>query len=187
MPTLYILAGPNGAGKTTASKTLLPQMFHTDIFINADDIAAQLNPSNVEAAAIHAGRLMLQEIEKRLFEKSTFAIETTLATRSYLNLVKRTQLIGYEVVLFFFYLPSPNFAKQRVALRVSKGGHNIPAEVIERRYFLGIKNLFEFIKVVDQWLIYENTKTPPEIIAEGEFEKLPLIHNFDLWKRLNEV
>ena len=101
MPTLYILAGPNGAGKTTASKTLLPQMFHTDIFINADDIAAQLNPSNVEAAAIHPCRLMLQEIEKRLFEKSTFAIETTLATRSYLNLVKRTQLIGYEVVLFF--------------------------------------------------------------------------------------
>jgi len=89
MPTLYILAGPNGAGKTTASKFLLPEVFHTNIFINADEIAAQINPLRVEAAAIQAGRIMLQEIDKSLSEKKTFAIETTLATRSYLNLVKR--------------------------------------------------------------------------------------------------
>ena len=89
MPTLYIIAGPNGAGKTTASKTLLPEVFHTDIFINADEIAAQLNPSDVDAAAIQPGRIMLHEIDKRLSEKSISAIETTLATRSYLNLVKK--------------------------------------------------------------------------------------------------
>jgi predicted ABC-type ATPase len=150
MPALYILAGPNGAGKTTASKTLLPEVFHTHIFINADEIATQLNPSNVESAAIQAGRIMLQEIEKRLNERATFAIETTLATRSYINLVKRAQLIGYEVVLFFLYLPSANMAKKRVAFRVSKGGHNIPKDVIERRYVAGIKNLFGFIEIVDQ-------------------------------------
>ena len=91
MATLFILAGPNGAGKTTASKTLLPEVFHTNIFINADEIALQLNPSDVEAAAIRAGRMMLLEIEKRLFEQTTFSIETTLATRSYLNLVRRAQ------------------------------------------------------------------------------------------------
>ena len=187
MPTLYILAGPNGAGKTTASKTLLPEVFHTNIFINADEIALQLNPSNVEAAAIQAGRIMLQEIERCLSENATFAIETTLATRSYLNLVKRAQLTGYETVLFFFYLSSAGLAKQRVALRVSKGGHNIPEEVIERRYISGIRNLFEFITIVDQGFIYENTKTPPSIIAEGEFEKPPVIHNFDLWKKLQII
>lgn len=187
MPVLYILAGPNGAGKTTASKTLLREVFKTNIFINADEIAAQLNPFDVEAVAIKAGRIMLQKIEKNLSEKTTFAIETTLATRSYLNLVKQARLVGYEVVLFFFYLSSAELAKQRVALRVSKGGHNIPEDVIERRYTSGIKNLFEFIKIVDQWFIYENTKAPPEIIAEGEFEKQPLIHNFDIWKKLNQV
>ena len=130
---------------------------------------------------------MLQEIDKSLSEKKTFAIETTLATRSYLNLVKKAQVIGYEVALFFLYLPSSDMAKQRVALRVYKGGHNIPGDIIERRYVSGIKNLFEFIRIVDQWYIYENSVTPPELIAEGEFEKLPLIHNFDLWKKLKAI
>ena len=78
-------------------------------------------------------------------------------------------------------------AKQRVALRVSKGGHNIPGDVIERRYASGIRNLFEFIRIVDQWFIYENSITPPGLIAEGEFEKLPLIHNFALWKKLKTI
>ena len=84
-------------------------------------------------------------------------------------------------------MPSPNFAKQRVALRVSKGGHNIPAEVIERRYFLGIKNLFEFIKVVDRWRIYNNSESPPEQIAKGEREKEIKIINLALWEKLKNI
>ncbi len=83
MPTLYILAGPNGAGKTTAAKTLLPEIFHCSRFLNADEIAAKLNPENVESVALQAGRIMLEEIEINLAEKNTFSIETTLATRSY--------------------------------------------------------------------------------------------------------
>ena len=99
MPTLYILAGPNGAGKTTASKFLLPEVFHTNVFINADEIATRINPLHVDAA-IQAGRIILQEIDKSLSGKITFAIETTLATRSYLHLVKKAQATGYEVVIF---------------------------------------------------------------------------------------
>ncbi|MEP6512255.1 MAG: AAA family ATPase [Parafilimonas sp.] len=108
MPTLYILAGPNGAGKTTAAKTLLPEIFHCDIFLNADVIAAQLNPVNVEAAALQAGRIMLQQIDEMLQQQKTFAIETTLATKSYLSLIKKAQLIKYEVVLTFFFAISRN-------------------------------------------------------------------------------
>lgn len=84
---------------------------------------------------------MLTQIESCLNKKETFTIETTLATRSYLNLVKKAQLLNYEVVLIFFYLPSPNMAKERVALRVNQGGHYIPPEVIERRYTAGIRTL----------------------------------------------
>lgn len=123
LPSLYIIAGPNGAGKTTAAKATLLEAFKCNVFINADEIAANLNPTNVEAAALQAGRIMLQQIDKRLHEKETFCIETTLATKSYLQLIKRAQVSDYEVVLLFFYLSSVGLAKERVMLRVSKGGH----------------------------------------------------------------
>jgi predicted ABC-type ATPase len=184
MPTIYILAGPNGAGKTTAAKSLLPEVFHCDYFLNADEIAAQLNPEDVESVAFLAGRIMLQRIESNFLLKRTFCIETTLATRSYLNLIRKAQLINYEVVLLFFYLPSAEMAKERVALRVSNGGHHIPKDVIERRYKAGIKNLERFIEIVDRWYVYDNSKPSAEIIAIGERSKQIKIINFGLWERL---
>jgi predicted ABC-type ATPase len=187
MPALYILAGPNGAGKTTASKTLLPEIFHCDIFLNADEIAAQLNPKNVEVVAVQAARIMLEKIESHISWRQTFCIETTLATRSYLNLIRKVRLIGYEVILLFFYLPSAEMAIERVALRVSKGGHNIPLDVIERRYMSGIQNLKRFIEIVDRWYIYNNSKSPGEKIAEGEFRKPIKIINFEIWERLKMI
>src|SRR4029078_9100646 len=134
---------------------------------NADEIAVSINPLNVEAAAIQAGRIMLRAMPNRLSENEKFEIETMLATRFYLNLVRREKFSGYEVVLFFLHLSSADLAKQRVALRVSKGGHNIPEDVIERRYNSVLRSLFQFIKIVDQWFIYENTNIPAEVIAEG--------------------
>lgn len=184
MPTLYIIAGCNGAGKTTAAKVLLPEVFDTNIFINADIIAAEINPGNPESVAIRAGRMMLEQVQQRLSEKSTFAIETTLATPSYFNLIKQAHLIGYDIVLYFFYLPSPEMAIERVKLRVSKGGHNIPTEVIERRYHLGIRYFFEYLKLAERWYFYENSISPPRIIARGEMPNMVSIYKFELWERL---
>ncbi len=186
MPTIYIISGCNGAGKTTAAKVLLPEVFGTDFFINADIIAANLNPSNPEIVAIRAGRIMLEEIQLRLLQKQTFAIETTLATRGYFNLIKQARLFGYDIVLYFFYLPSADMAKERVKLRVSKGGHNIPDDVVERRYYLGIKYFFEYLKLADRWYIYENNITPPFLIARGEMPNTVLIYNFELWEQLQK-
>lgn len=87
---------------------------------------------------MQAARIMLEQIESHISLMQTFCIETTLATRSYLSLIRKVRLIGYEVVLLFFYLPSAEMAMERVALRVSKGGHNIPSDVIGRRYISGI-------------------------------------------------
>ncbi|MDE6566808.1 MAG: zeta toxin family protein [Lachnospiraceae bacterium] len=156
-PILYIIAGCNGAGKTTASYNVLPNMLNCKEFVNADEIARGLSPFAPERMAVQAGKLMLERIDELLGKRVTFAIETTLATRSYVNLVARAQAVGYQVHLLFFWLESPEAARKRVARRVSEGGHDIPSVVIERRYWLGLRNLFElFIPKVDYWALYDN-------------------------------
>ncbi|MBE6310624.1 MAG: zeta toxin [Bacteroidales bacterium] len=165
---LYIISGCNGAGKTTASYTLLPEVFQCKEFVNADEIAKGLSPFNPEGVAIDAGKVMLQRITDLLAREETFAIETTLASRTLNTLVEKAQANGYNVKLIFFWLNSTQLAVRRVAQRVKEGGHNIPENVIKRRYVAGIKNLFKiFIPIVDSWLIADNSAVPRILIAEG--------------------
>lgn len=174
---LYIISGCNGAGKTTASYTVLPEVLDCREFVNADEIARGLSPFNSESVAIEAGRLMLSRIEELLERDESFSIETTLATKSYINLVRRAQAKGYNVKLLFFWLNSPGLAVQRVAERVAKGGHNIPMDVIRRRYLAGISNLFRlFMREVDYWEIYDNSEYPAvQIATGGKNEKTEII------------
>lgn len=162
-PNLYIIAGCNGAGKTTASMSVLPEVLDCREFVNADEIAKGLSPFKPEEVAIEAGRLMLQRIDTLLSRHVSFAIETTLATRSYKNLVERAKASGYQVILLFFWLSSPEMAEMRVAQRVASGGHDIPKDVVHRRYWAGLRNLFEiFVPIVDLWSLYDNnTETQP--------------------------
>lgn len=165
---LYIIAGCNGAGKTTASFTVLPEMLGCREFVNADEIAAGLSPFNPEGVAIQAGRLMIDRIIYLLKEGETFAFETTLATRSYVKLIRQAQKRGYFVTLLFFSLSTPEQAVARVAKRVSMGGHNIPTDVILRRYEAGLSNLFQlYMPVVDCWSLYDNSDCPSVHIASG--------------------
>lgn len=168
MKNLYIIAGCNGAGKTTASYTVLPEMLGCREFVNADEIARGLSPFNPEGAAIQAGRLMIERVLQLMKDGQDFAFETTLATRSYIKLIKQAQSVGYFVTLLFFSLPTPEQAVQRVARRVSQGGHNIPLDVIYRRYEAGLKNFFQlYLPVVDFWALYDNNTCPTLRIASG--------------------
>ncbi len=166
---LYIIAGCNGAGKTTASMTVLPEVLHCREFVNADEIAKGLSPFRPEEVAVQAGRLMLERIDRLLARGETFAIETTLATRSYARLVRRAKAVGYTVLLLFFWLPSPEMAEMRVAQRVAEGGHDIPREVIRRRYWLGLRNLLEiYAPEVDVWSMFDNTLQQAPIVLNNE-------------------
>ena len=184
---LYIISGPNGAGKTTASYSVLPRILQCKEFVNADEIARGLSPFNPESVAIEAGRLMLSRIKDLLSRNESFSIETTLATRSYFRLIEKAHQQGYEVTLLYFWLKSPEQAMERVAERVSKGGHNIPKDIIIRRYYEGIDNLFNiYMPIVDTWVLVNNSETPRSIVATGGKDQESLIRNCVLFKKIEE-
>ncbi len=166
MKRLFRISGCNGAGKTTASYSILPEMLGCDEFVNADEIARGLSPFNPESAAIQSGRLMLQRINRLLDEGRDFAFETTLSTKSYRNIIKKAQQLGYQITLLFFWLHTPELAIKRVEIRVKEGGHFISEEVIRRRYINGLRNFFNiFEPIVDEWMLIDNSGEPYEIIA----------------------
>ncbi len=163
---LYIISGCNGAGKTTASFTLLPDVLGVEEFVNADEIAAGLSPFNPARVALDAGRLMLKRIGVLMSGHKTFAIETTLATRSYGRLIDKAHALGYIVHLLYIWLASPLEAIERVATRVREGGHNIPRDVIVRRYYRGIDNLKNiFMPKVDSWMLVDNSMGRHQVVA----------------------
>jgi len=184
---LYLISGCNGAGKTTASYTILPEMLNCKEFVNADEIARGLSPFNPEKVAIKAGRLMLSRINELISKGEDFAFETTLSTRSYVNTIKKAKEKGYFVTIVYFWLSSPELAIERVKIRVEEGGHNIPKEVIIRRYYSGIKNMFNlYIPIADFWMFIDNSKTPFEVLAEGIPKKVNVLNNRTWTKLKNE-
>jgi len=165
---IIIIAGPNGAGKTTFAREFLPQEAHCPDFINADLIAAGLSPFKPEAAALRAGRLMLEEIASRVAQGRGFAFETTLSGRAYAQQIPGWRQQGYYVKLIFLSLPSAEMAVARVSARVAQGGHSIPHEVVRRRFAAGLRNFHGVYKpLVDAWVLYDNSGTS-RVLIDGE-------------------
>lgn len=184
---LYIIAGCNGAGKTTASFTILPEILDCKEFVNADEIAKGLSPFQPEKVSFEAGRIMLKRINELLSENENFAFETTLSTLSYKNKIIKAKEKGYRVTLLFFWLQNIKLAKERVKMRVLEGGHNIESNVIERRYFKGIKNLFNiYLPIVDGALIFDNSEGKHELIADKQIDGLLNIINKDKFNLLKK-
>lgn len=168
MPNLFIIAGCNGAGKTTASYTVLPEMLNCKEFVNADEIAKGISPFQPERAAIDAGKIMLTRIQELISAEVDFSFETTLSPKYFINLISKVQEKGYFVTLVFFWLSSVDLAIERVKMRVSEGGHNIPEDTVRRRYKMGIKNLVnKYIPISDYWIIINNSEGPFTVVAEG--------------------
>jgi predicted ABC-type ATPase len=147
----------------------LPQEAACPDFINADLIAAGLSPFQPEAAAVRAGRLVVEEIRERVRQRRSFAFETPLSGLSYARQIPAWQAAGYHVQLFFLQLPSVELALARVAARVSQGGHFVPDAVVSRRFLAGRKN-FECVyrALVNHWLLYDNSGDTPVLVADGE-------------------
>lgn len=168
-PRIIVIAGPNGAGKTTFAREFLPHEAACLTYINADLIAAGLAPFAPETAAIKAGRLMLEQIAEHVARKQSFAFETTLSGLAYARQIPRWRAEGFRVELFFLALATPEMAIRRVAERVKQGGHGIPENVVRRRFASGLKNLDRvYRRIVDAWVLYDNSGERPQLTDWGE-------------------
>lgn len=184
-PLCAIVAGPNGAGKTTFALHYLPVVLGCRNFVNADAIAAGLSPLAPEHERISASRLFLKEIEQYIRKRESFAFETTLSGKSYLRLIKRLQAKGWQVALFYLWLPDVELSVARVKERVEHGGHNIPDGDIRRRYPRSINNLLsEYGKLCDITLCFDNSARP-ELIYTQQGKNIK-VENKLLYKQLLE-
>jgi len=168
---IIIIAGPNGAGKTTFAREFLPQEAHCPDFINADLIAAGLSPFNPETAALHAGRLMLEEMASRLADGRSFAFETTLSGVTYARRISEWKRLGYHIKLIFLSLATVDMAVARVSARVAQGGHGVPEAVIRRRFEAGLRNFDRVYKpLVNTWVHYDNSGPLPRRVKGKDNE-----------------
>ena len=183
-PTCFIIAGPNGAGKTTFALRYLPQIAGCCNFVNVDLIAYGLSPLNSLSAQYEAGRIFLREIHPNIDKRVDFAFETTLAGRSHISLLKKLKKDGWQIILFFLWIPNAAFSKSRVRERVKHGGHDIPDDTIFRRFPRVVHNLMKiYIPLCDKVVFYNNSGPKPvrffeqdkngqEILNKAIYEKI---------------
>ncbi len=188
VPLVIVLAGPNGAGKSTSAARLLHGALAVEEFVNADTIAQGLSAYRPEAAALAAGRVMLERLRFLAHERRNFAFETTLAGRGHARWLRGLRQSGYRAHLIFLSLPNPDLAVARVAERVREGGHHVPQDVVRRRFAGGLKNLFtSYPDVVDSWQVYDNAGlTGPRLIASRAAAAPAVVADPTAWEHLKE-
>lgn len=182
-PQVVVIAGPNGAGKTTLAPFLLRDKLGVLEYVNADPIALGLSGFDPASMALQAGRVMLKRLHALANQRTTFAFESTLAARSYVPWIERLRTDGYNFQLMFLWLRSADLAVQRVRARVRAGGHDVPEEVIRRRYDAGLRNFWELYQpLADAWSVYDNSKSAKSLpIASGGKEAQFMVRDQDSW------
>jgi predicted ABC-type ATPase len=185
-PQLLIIAGPNGAGKTTFVNTYLPEYTNVREFVNADQIAKGISPFEPEGALIEAGKVLLGRVRQLMDEGFSFALETTLSGRSYVELIHHAKGMGFTIRLYYIYLNSVELSINRIEDRVRKGGHDVPREIVMRRYGRSLRNLFSlYLPLVDEWWLMDNSTATFRPVASGNISERIVLDKIlydDLWR-----
>lgn len=163
-PVLYVLAGVNGAGKSSIGGYLLQQAglswFNPDTFAREMVATLGYNQADANAAAWQEG---MRRLDAALRDGHHYAFETTLGGRSVPARIKAATA-SHDVLIWFCGLSSPEQHIARVHARVARGGHDIPAELIRRRYLLAQENLIALMPYLARLQIYDNSKD----VGDGE-------------------
>lgn len=167
MKRVLIIAGPNGVGKTALATQYLPREAEFPRFVNADLIASGLDPLRTPLT-VPAGRLMLNRMTELADAGRSFALETTLSGRGLLRWLRDWRGRGYRVTLFYLSLSSVELAIARVRARVEQGGHDVPEEVICRRFVKSWRNFTDLYRpLADWWAVYDNSGPDPTLVEWG--------------------
>ena len=172
---LYIIAGCNGSGKTTAFRKQLSDRLGNPPFVNPDIIAKQIDRDHQYEVRTSAARETIERINDNINNGLSFCFETTLASRSYINTIRKAHENNYKVYLYYFWLESAELSVQRVHQRAMEGAnnpevdnHSIPEEDLRRRYPRSIGYLFDlYMPVVDSWELYDNSLGLALLIADS--------------------
>jgi predicted ABC-type ATPase len=144
-PWLWLVAGPNGAGKSTRASNM------------SSDVEEIVTPDAAAHAPVMSGRLAIKRIRRLIEERRSFAVETTLSGRLQLEMAARAKATGWKVGITYIGLSSPNLAVERVGQRRLKGGHNVPAVDIRRRYSRSLKHLAEVYRIANRVVVFDNS------------------------------
>lgn len=162
---LYIIAGANGSGKSTLASELLPS--ENLEFLNADEVAKEICPQNIESVKIKAGKIVLKRLDSLLNSGKSFAIETTLSGKNHIKTIQKAKKLNYQIVLIYSYLDNPILCENRIKIRVLNGGHNIPKDDIIRRFYRSKENFWNIYKdLSDEWNLFYNGTTEYVLIAQ---------------------
>jgi len=154
---LWLFAGPNGAGKSTLVDKFLVASRTT--LVNPDTIARQLKPDHRDDTAImlKAGRIAALRRRALIQALQNLAMETTLTGHSEFRMMAEARAANYKITLVYVGLADALTSLARVRERVARGGHNIRAEIIIRRYAKSLANLRAAIEIADRTFILDNT------------------------------
>ncbi|QTD44028.1 zeta toxin family protein [Ottowia testudinis] len=184
-PRVVIFAGPNGAGKSTHADAIL-QAMGIATFVNADYIARGLAGAHTETVNITAGRIMLRRLHELAAAREDFAFESTLASRSFAPFLRSLKAVGYRVAIYYFSLANTQLAVRRVKLRVKLGGHDVPADIVRRRFARSRANFFAlYAPLADDWAVFDNSHAGnARLIAECHQQQMQ-IKDASTWIRIN--
>lgn len=158
-PVLHVLAGVNGAGKSSIGGALLR---HRSLdYLNPDEFArraVERHGLDVRAANAEAWRMGREMLERAIAERRNHAFETTLGGNTIPALIGRAASGGHLVHVWYCGLASPELHIQRVAERVAAGGHDIPAELIRRRWTTSRRNLIALMPDLAELRVYDNSR-----------------------------
>jgi predicted ABC-type ATPase len=154
-----IIGGANGSGKTTFARSFEEK--YPFEFVNADEIAKQISPNNIQSARVEAGKLFLKKIQELIDADENLIIESTLSGRALLGLIKKIKDRGYSIKLIYIFLEAPGMCIERIRERVSKGGHPVPDDDVVRRFYRSKRNFWNLYKeLADKWhLIYNSERS----------------------------